>query len=633
MIEVQEQLGLRIPVQIFASDINDRALKKARDAFYPDSIAMDVSPDRLRRYFTRVTDGYRVNATVREVCIFARHNMTTDPPFSRQDAISCRNVLIYLDATFQQNVIKLFTYALNSGGALVLGSSETPGQSEALEAIDAKQRIYTRTETSSRSHFEVSLSLLPVAIHPRVATTTPDSASSSIDRHVTRILIERFAPAGVLVNASLQILQFRGATGEFLEAAPGVASLNLFKMAKPGLDSELRHLMKKAQDSMQPCRNDAVVVRNGRNRRQISVEVIPVRIADEQPYFLVMFNKVTVTKPEKKGTGATVRPLPRIAAVQVLERELQNIKEHLQSIIREQEFTNGELQSANEEVLSGNEELQSINEELQTAKEELQSTNEELSTVNDELLNRNGELLLSTNDLTNLLASVNLPIVMVGEDLRIRRFTPAAERLFNLIESDVGRPITRVQPNLDLPQLDSLIRDAIETCRTTELEVRDHGGHWYSLRIRPYRTAENQVEGAVVILVDIGAIRITSEQLRESRGVNDTFFDTVSQPIMLLDADLRVVRVNDGFCRTFQIAKPAALGQQVFNLGDGAWSAPTFKALLGDVIPKTQQIADYHLTHNFPAVGVRHLVLNARPIQMDGATCVLLIIDDLTGTT
>ena len=630
MLEVQEQLGLRVPIQIFASDINERALKKAREAIYGDSIQVDVSSDRLRRYFTKVAGGYRVNTIVRELCVFARHNVTTDPPFSRQDGISCRNLLIYFDPSFQANVIKLFAYALNPGGTLILGSSETPGHSESLDALDPKQRIYRRTEASSRSHFEVPLSLLPVTKDPaRVAVTGLEGTQSSLDRQVNRVLIERYAPAGVLINDGLQILQFRGATGEFLEGSPGEASLNLFKMAKPGLDAELRLLIQKARATNQAVRNEKVPLRQGRSHSVITVEVIPLRKGDEVGYFLVMFNR-TSTSRSASSTTAKARPLPRTNAIRVLERELETIKDHLQSIIRDQEYTNAELQTANEEILSGNEELQSINEELQTAKEELQSTNEELSTVNDELLNRNAELLHSTNDLTNLLASVNLPMVMVGPDMCVRRFTPAAERIFNLIEADVGRPITQIRPNVDLPELESMIQDAIVSMRTTELEVRDRSGHWYSLRIRPYRTAENKIEGAVLMLVDIGTIRITSEQLRESRGVNDTFFDTVSQPILLLDSDLNVVRVNDGFCRTFRTDKPSVIGKRLFSLSDGAWGLPMLKALIGEVVSKGQLIADFHLDQVFPRVGSRRLILNARQIQIDGSTCVLLIIDDVT---
>ena len=500
IIEAQENAGVLRPIQIFGSDTNEVSLDRARAGHYGESIAADVSEVRLRRFFTKVNGGYQVNQSLREMCVFARHDVTIDPPFSKLDGVSCRNLLIYLESAFQRNVISMFAYALNVGGVLVLGASETPGANEAFASADKSARIYLRQETATRSMLNfatpVERSMHPVA-HPTRSTADP---LHHRDREICRILLERYAPAGVLVNGRMQILQFRGATGDFLEAASGEASLNLFKMARSSINAELRILIKRAGESQEVCRQESIGLRHGDVRREIAIEVIPVRSVTDETLFLVSFESSASDQIEV-SPSKRARAKPKDEKVRDLEIELVSVRHHLQSIIRDQDVSNAELQSANEEVLCSNEELQSINEELQTAKEELQSTNEELSTVNDELLHRNELLQHTSNDLMNLLDSVNLPIVMVDQDLRLRRFTPVAERVFNLISSDIGRPITQIRPNVNIPDLRAMVTGAIEAMQTTELEIEDHDGHPYLLRIRPYRTASNQIDGAVILLI------------------------------------------------------------------------------------------------------------------------------------
>lgn len=627
--EAMDQVGIHLPVQIFASDLSEGALQKAREAVYPNSITVDVSPERLRRFFTKLPNGdFKVTNSIRESCVFAMHDVTRDPPFSRMDFVSCRNLLIYLDPQFQQRVINLFAYALNPRGYLLLGNSETVGNSDAFNVASKSARIYVRKPILSRSHFDVPLSPSATRIIPVKSTFRSSDGVLNLERTADAILLERFSPPGVVVNGNAEVIEFRGRTGGFLEPSPGEATLSLFKLARPGLDTELRVLLKKAEKQQEPVRKENLSVRLDGKVKNFALEVIPIRVPDDHFYFLILFDE----KGPARETALTISKkrtadISEKEDVRLLQEELSTTREYLQSIIHDQETSNEELQAANEEVLSSNEELQSTNEELETAKEELQSTNEELTTVNDELSNRNNQLVQVNNDLSNLLASVNIPIIMVGNDLRIRRFTPMVERVFNVIASDIGRPITDIKPNIDVPDLKELILDAIETVRTTEREVQDRSGHWYSLRIRPYRTEDNKMDGAVLVLVDIGSIRQNTKQLQETHATSELILDSLSQPVLFLDAQFRVRKTNQAFCRTFQVQGAEIKDKSFFDLCDGAWDTPLLKALFDGVVPNHQQITDYQVEAEFPHVGNKSMTVSARRVQRDGAVNILVILD------
>ena len=634
LLEMLDADSKSCAVQIFASDVSEQALEKARDGFYNESIAVDLTPDRLRRFFTKVSSGYRVASHVRELCIFARHDVMRDPPFSRMDLISCRNLLIYLEPEHQMRVINLFAYALKPMAFLMLGNAETIGPSESFEVFDKEARIYQRKAVISRAHFDVPLAPAEVRLGPIRSSAKLGETTMELEREVTRILLERYSPVGVLVSESMQILQFRGATGKYLEPAPGEASLNLFKMAKAGLDTELRILLKKAEKSGKPVRKDHVARRAkgapANSGTSLALEAIPISIDPERRFYLVLFDeREAVPAAARQAPGAAHDDDARESDMTILRDELVSTRDHLQAIIRDQDSTNQALQAANEEVLSSNEELQSTNEELETAKEELQSTNEELTTVNDELSNRNSALLRSNNDFSNLLASVSLPIVMVGNDLRIRRFTPTAERVLNLIASDVGRPITDIKPNVEVPDLEKLIHETIESTRTIDRDVADRSGHMYSLRIRPYRTSENKVDGAVLLLVDISAAKATKVD-PGSHDFDESLFDTIEQPILFLDAQFKVKKLNRSYARVFQKKVEDVGGKNFFELSDGAWTVPMLKALLSDVIPKNHQIVDYQIEKTFPLIGKKSFLLNARRIFREGVFDTMVILDDVT---
>jgi len=503
-IELTSMMNVSCPVQIFGTDVSDASVDHARAGIYPENIAADVTPDRLRRFFTKIDGAYRVSKTVRDCCVFARQNLTKDPPFSKLDLISCRNVMIYLGSVLQRKVMSIFHYALRSDGYLLLGASETIGSfSDLFSVVDRKHKIYRKRAVSTRPQIDFAAA----APLPREQTSRPhindeEPLAMNIFREADRVLLGRFAPAGVLINDSLEILQFRGRTSAFLEPAPGAASFSLLKMAREGLLAELRTAVHNARKSGTATRREGVRVGNDGKSIITNIEVLPFVTSLKERFYLVMFSEALPEPPEaapRRGAKGKVEEQQNSR----LKRELDATREYLQSIIEEQEAMNEELRSANEEIQSSNEELQSTNEEVETAKEELQSSNEELTTLNEELQNRNEELALANNDLINLLASVDLPIVMLDSELRVRRFNPGAQRVLNLIAADIGRTIGDLKLSLKIDDIEQLVASVIEELKVREVRVQDREGQSYSLRVRPYRTMENKIDGAVLVLVDL----------------------------------------------------------------------------------------------------------------------------------
>ena len=515
-IALLEALGDRAPerrIQIFATDVSDVSIEHARSGAYPVSIAADVSSDRLKRFFTKSDGGYRVVKPLRDMCVFAKHDLIRDPPFSRLDFIACRNVLIYLDMALQKRLISVFHYALRNRGFLMLGPAETPGQQGAFAVVDKKWRLFRKQPAEMSLPFAVPTDMHASALPPTTAGRPRFQADGkSVQDEATRLILDRYGPPGVVVDSNLQIIQFRGHTGPYLEAAAGEPNLNVLKMARGGLLYPLRSALRQAKRRARVARKTRVSVQRNGDWVEISLEVVPLTTSRGEHY-LILFDDSESGRPAAKGRkkagAAPARQSVRDSDGRLsdLRRELAASREYLQSIIQELEAANEELQSANEEILSSNEELQSTNEELDTAKEELQSTNEELNTVNDELHSRNEELTRVNSDLTNLLSSVDIPIVIVASDLSIRRFTPRAEQLFNLIASDVGRSIGQIKPNFICDDLESLIVETVDTISPREREVQDKSDRWLSLRIRPYKGVDNRLDGAVISVIDIDATK------------------------------------------------------------------------------------------------------------------------------
>ncbi len=632
-----------IPIQIFATDLNDRSIDKARAGLYSKEIAEHVSPERLRRFFMEAEGGYRISKPIRDMVVFAWQNVLADPPFSHLDLISCRNLLIYLEPVLQKRVLPTLHYALKPTGILWLGSSETVGSaSDLFTPEDKKHRFYVKKLTSSRMRFRPA----PGDIRPDRADfgqkklnpmTEPALGGRDAEKEADRILLARYSPPSVLINADMDILQFRGSTGPYLEAPAGKPTLNLLKMTREGLMLPLRAAIQKAKKDDTIVKKEGVRIKYGAEFHQINLEVIPTKgLPANERCFLVLFEQTPTpnlgqeAKPPEAKAGRANRETDRQSAR--LQEELAATREYIQSLDEQHEAANEELQSANEEIQSSNEELQSINEELETAKEELESSNEELATVNDELRNRNLELTALNDDLNNLLGSVNIPILMLGSDLRIRRFTPQAEKVLTLISTDLGRSIGDIKLKINIPDLDALIVEAISTVSAQEREIQDTQGHWYAMRVRPYKTLNNKIDGAVIVLIDIDALKRDEVEIKESRDYAEAIIGTTPIPLVVMNADLRIRTANDAFYNTFKVSPRESESRLIYDLGNGQWNIPRLRELLNDILPGNTFFNDFEVTHDFEVIGRRTMLLNARVLNGPNGEPlrILLGIQDIT---
>jgi len=564
--------------------------------------------------------------------------MTRDPPFSRLDLILCRNVLIYLGPDLQRKVMSVFHYALKVTGFLVLGAAESIGvRSDLFAVADKKHRIYDKKILGAPEahfafqHMPVAYATVAPAMNRRDPAEAPENVRS-VAGEANRVIQERYAPPGVIVDANLQIVQFRGQTGAFLEPAPGDPSMSVLKMARDGLLQGLRAAIQEARRTRIAVRKGGLRVRANGGWRNVEVEVIPLSL-NERPHFLVLFDAPghrlrAGKKPRRARRRDDEAPMRGALGAQLarLREELASSREYLQSIIQDLEAANEELQSANEEVLSANEELQSTNEELDTAKEELQSTNEELNTVNEELQGRNEELARVNSDLVNLLGSVQIAIVIVAADLRIRRFTPMAERVLNLLPGDVGRPIGHIKPNIDCADLEEQIAHVIDTVTPVEREVRDRQGRWLSMRIRPYKSVDSRIDGAVIALFDVEEARQHEEAVRRARDFAEAIVQTVRHPLVVLNKDLRVQTVNAAFSESFGLSAAQTEGRLIDELGSGQWNIPDLRKQLEDVLHNHPRLDNFEIRHPLSADGGKTLRLHARRIAPGGDREALILL-------
>ncbi|TAG86442.1 MAG: response regulator [Oscillatoriales cyanobacterium] len=630
-------------IQIFATDISEAAIGKARSGFYLENQMIDVSPERRIRFFILEAGGYRINKTVRELCIFARQNLGSDPPFSNLDLISCRNVLIYLADPLQKRVIPIFNYSLNSTGFLLLGTSENIGKfSYLFTPVHAKCKIYTKNLTANSPIFSFTTSSYPIAkVDESQQLNESDPDTFDLQRYTDQLILNRYAPAGVVVNEQMNILQVRGDTNAYLRLTPGIPSLNLLKMAREGLLIELRTAIYQALMQNVVVRKEGIRIETGDRSSLVNVEVTPFQHPTvEERYFLVLFEEALPTGINLSTVNSESLDLPSDLDREIMElrqaiatanEEKQSAQAHLQAVIQEQENLNQDIKVANEEILSSNEELQSTNEELETAKEEIQATNEELITTNEELRSLNCEQHQVNNDLINLLGSINIPILMLANDLQIRRFTPRLQQLFNLIPTDIGRPFSDIRSTLDVPDLEAMILEVIDTLQTKEQEVKTIAGHWYNLRIRPYRTMENLIDGVIMVWIDIDALKRSAKTLELARNYAETIVETVQTPLVVLDADLQVNTANRCFYDTFQVLFPDTSKISLFELGNGQWNIPQLRSILEDILVSDVQLQNFELNHVFEQIGQKTMLLNACKLQReDQALMILLSIEDIT---
>jgi len=621
------------PFKIFGTDLSLPVIDKARAGNFPKSIENEVSEARLQRYFSKSDTGYTIRREVRDACVFAKHDVTHDPPFASMDLVSCRNLMIYLGPELQDRVVALLHYALKEPGFLLLGGAETVRAFPGFTTIDGKNKLYARTSAAPRLAFDFTTPRLPFDRPPPLpdgetnieSTQVARSAGASdVHREADRIVLSEFGPPGVVVTDDLAIVQFRGHTGPFLEHAPGVATLDLLRTAREGLRLPLRRVLDQARSTGNRSREAEVTLVVGTKPRSIAIDVIPLAAgAGQQRYFLVLFEELT-----SEGSEPELPKGPMGAPEKALEQELSSTRQYLESVIEQLEATNEELKAANEEIVSSNEELRSTNEELQSAKEELQATNEELRTVNDEMRDRSLVATRLSDDLTNVLASMDIAILLVGRDLRLRTNTPIAATLFGLDAADIGRSVGDLRGLSNLvPSLTRTVTDVLERLRPSNSSIQDPSGHWYELSVRPYVTQDGRVDGTVIVTRDVDAERKGIERIEAARAYAESVVDTVREGLVVLDRKLRVVSANKAFLQTFTLSEQEATGRRLDDLGRVELAAPDLSKAIGELAIGAT-VDGLRIEDGEGANNPRAFLVSAR--QIEGTDHVLLAFQDVT---
>ena len=631
--ELLEQSHQEFKVQIYSTDLDEDAIATARAGFYPLNIAQDVTSERLRRFFVKEDAGYRVKKEIREMVVFAIQNVIKDPPFTKLDLLSCRNLMIYLEPELQNRLIPAFHYALKPGGVLFLSPSESIGNhTELFSSLNRKWKFYRATHS-------VASSRAPMANVLSWAAETADKATEAAEikpketnfaELTRRVLVQYFAPASVVTDLKGDILYVHGETGKYLRPAPGQASLNIVEMARDGLELDLRTAIRTAAIEGMPTLNRVIQVKTNGGFTAVSLSIRPLPGLDNsQNLLLVSFQEVAspVIKPGRKRSAKPVE----LARIEELERDLAYLKESHQATIEEQQASNEELKSTNEEMQSTNEELQSTNEELETSKEELQSVNEELITVNSELQAKIEQLAGMQNDMKNLLDNTHIGTIFLDENMIIRRFTREATHIYRLVASDVGRPLNDIKSNLEGEDLLSKAQSVLETLVPIEQEVHTDIGAWYLLRIQPYRTLDNIIEGVVLTFTDISK-RIEAEAaVQLARELAERVVDTLRAPLLVLDGDLQVVSANRAFYQYFQVTVAETVGRKIYDLGNSQWNIPALRELLEIMLPRDRAVEGYVVEHDFPVIGHHKISLNARRIvgKANEPSLILLTTEDI----
>jgi two-component system CheB/CheR fusion protein len=615
--EAMDRIGKRCDVQVFATDIDAEAIEKARIGEYPESIAGDVSPERLKRYFLKQDGLYKIKQEIREMVVYAVQNVISDPPFSRLDIISCRNVLIYLDTDLQKQLLPLFHFTLNPNGYLFLGTSETVGDAADLfRPVDTKWKIYQRRGSGPPRLAEYDSAVALPAGKVRIPEKKPPRREVDVRNVMERIILEKYAPPSILINKRYDVLYLKGNTSKFLSLPEGGPNYNLFNMAQEDLRPKLLSVLNQAVRGQKTVTATSILFHQPEGGIvSLDLVVHPLTESGATDLFLVVFEEQQPTVQLKKGKRKATAMPEEESRIAVLEHELQATKEYLQTTVEELEASNEELTSTNEELQSTNEELQSTNEELETAKEELQSTNEELVTVNSELNNKIGELTEVNSDINNLLASTEIGTVFLDQNLHIKRFTPAATRLFNLIPADVGRSIKDITAKMAYDRLWQDAEEVLHSLQVKEMELKSIAGEIFATRLLPYRTRENVIDGVVLTFLDISSPQLLSM----ARIFAQNVVDTVREPLLVLDGNLRVISANQAFHQAFHTSRSEIENLPVYDLGNGQWDIFKLRELLEEIIPKNASFKDFEVEHDFPHIGKKTMLLNARRIPAAGS--------------
>ncbi|MCB2408684.1 CheR family methyltransferase [Hymenobacter lucidus] len=616
-----------LKIQIFATDINAGGIDFARLGLYPENIAADVSPARLERFFQKQDGGYQIRKEVRDLVIFALHNLNKDAPFTKLDMVCCRNLLIYLSAELQKNIIPVFHYALNPGGLLFLGPSENlTGFQELFQPLDIKWKISRRTEAPSPLirlvNFPFSLtrqtaSPAHAASTMHVSNPRKDGPFASL---VQKVLLRNYTPPAVVINARGEILYVNGRTGRYLEPAPGLGNMNLFEMAREELNYELSALVHKASSTQQDVAADNVKVKTDSGYQLLRITVKYLQELDTlSGLMLVVFEDMPTPRKLRLGKTGTNGELSKDTVVASLEKELQYTKQRLQATIEEMESSVEELKSTNEELQSANEELQSTNEEAMTNKEEMQSLNEELMTLNMQYLSKTEELSLAANDMKNLLDATEIATIFLDNDMIIKRFTPSVGRIIKLLPSDAGRPITHFANNLRQENLAADIQQVLDRLVGFESNIQTTTGEWYAMRILPYRTLDNYISGTVITFTDITDLKRLEEQTQAATRFAESIVETVREPLLILDQNLHILTASRAFAQAFGVEAEAVRNLALTKLNDGAWNQPELRHRLQHLLDNPEaEFGNERLVLALPGRASRVVYLYGRRIMSGG---------------
>lgn len=637
--ELLEESGKNIDVQIFGTDIDIDALTTARSGTYPITIAEDVSPELLNKYFVKKDNVFTIRTDIREMVVFAPHDVLIDPPFTKLDVLSCRNLLIYLNGEAQQKVISNFNYALNKDGILFLGPSESVGEFvDAFNVVDKKWKIFKCVKSTEfiRRFVEVhpiprtlQLSNFETGIGLKQLNT---SKSVNIVNLAEKELLDIYVPPSAIITDFGEILYIHGRLGNYLEPAQGKAKLNIVEMAREGLKFELNSSIQNAISKKSEIVVEGLRVKNNGGHIFINLNVKPLELETTKGLLIVSFEEVSVDKNGKKDKMKLNMVTKGDERIRELESELNLTKERLNVTIEEMKSSNEELRSANEELQSMNEESQSTNEELETSKEELQSINEEMVTVNNELQMKIDELTQAKDDMNNLFNSTEIAIIFLDRDLNIRRYTKEATNLIKMIESDVGRPFSDIATNLKYDNFTDDIQQVMDRVTFKETEIETEDGKWFQTRIMPYKTFKNVIDGVVITFNNITERKEQITDALDALELADSVVQTVREPLLVLDSKIKVVSANRSFYQTFKVTPENTIGKNLYIMGDRQWDITSLRNLLEDILPKKADLKDFVVEDDFPNIGHKKIILNARQIYQKGkgTSMILLAMEDVT---
>lgn len=628
LLEYASELAAPPTIQVFASDLGQTALEAAREGVYAAAIADDLAEARLTRFFTKDNSHYRVRADLREVVLFTQHNLLQDPPFSRLDLILCRNLLIYIQRELQEKIFETFYYALRTNGYLFLGNAESAdGATNLFDTVDKRHRLYQRRTISNALPVLPSLPLLPRTIRLPETGAEPPQSGQPPPSEQHHSLLAATNPPSLLIDREYNVLHLSETAGRYLLPPGGLPTVEALKLVRPELQAALRSALFRAFAENKAVSTRPAPVRFNGAPHLVYLLIQPHQLADGQLRALIIFlEDETPLSLEDQRVGYGEQ---QDGARQQLEAELHHTQAHLQSMREEYETTVEELRAANEELQSTNEEYKSTLEELETSKEELQSINEELQTINQELKTKIDEVTHAHSDVQNLFVATEIATLFLDRDLRVKRYTPSAADLFNLMPPDRGRPIAHLRSNLLYEALEADAQRVLTHLVPIEREAQQsQDGRWFLVRVRPYRTLEDKIDGVVITFVDITTNKANELALRNAKEYAESIVHTIPDALLVLDPALRVQMANDAFYAIFQVNRNATEGRLIYELGNNQWQIPALRTLLEEILPENKVFIGYEVDHTFDGIGHRTMLLNGR--RLDHVQLILLAITDIS---